>query len=182
MRETMEIFLVAIGVVAGLIALYVWWARRLEAEIAEGAEFEWSRLQTADPEILDGLDRAQFDAIYRRVHFPRFPGYALACFTSFVVSLPVSFGLLVGGLAAADALGMTPESADIAKRFLVEDGRMRFIHAAPSEAALYFIRDLGGFYYFFGVLFIWLLIVAFFMRRYHARRPGYLRDEILRSR
>lgn len=178
----MEAFLVSIGVVAVLVGLYLWWARRLEAEIAEGAEIEWRRLTETDPDLLKGLDEARFNLIYRRVHFPRFPGYALACLASFVASLPVSFGLLVGGLYAADTLGMTPQTAALADKYLVDDGRMRFIHAAPPEAAIYYLRDLGGFYYFFGILLIWLLIVAFFMRRYHARRPGYLRDEILRAR
>jgi hypothetical protein len=178
----MEFFLAGLGVVAVLIGLYFWWARRLDAEIAEGAEIEWNRLQASDPALLEGIDRARFNAIYRRVNFPRFPGYALACFASFVVSLPASFALLVGGLVAAEALGMTPDAAEIADKYLVEDGRMKLLRAAPSEAALYYVRDLGGFYYFFGVIFIWLLIVAFFMHRYHARRPGYLRDEILRTR
>lgn len=178
----MGFFLASLAVVAVLIGLYLWWARRTAAEIAEGAEIEWSRLQASDPELLEGLDRARFNAVYRRVHFPRFPGYALACFASFMVSLPISFALLVGGLFAAEALGMTPDAVEIADKYLVEDGRMRLLRAAPSEAALYYVRDLGGFYYFFGVLFIWLLIVAFFMHRYHARRPGYLRDEILRAR
>lgn len=177
----MELFLAGIGVLAVLAALYWRWKRRLEADIAEGAEVEWNRLRETDPEILGGLDRARFDAIYRRVHFPRFPGYALACVASFIVSLPASFGLLAGGLFLADKLGLAPQTAAVAD-LLIDDGRMRFVRAAPPEAALYFVRDLGGFYYFFGVLFIWLLIVAFFMRRYHARRPGYLRDEILRSR
>lgn len=177
----MELFLAGIGVLAVLAALYWRWKRRLEAEIAEGADFEWRRLGETDPEILGGLDRARFAAIYRRVHFPRFPGYALACLASFIVSLPASFGLLAGGLFLADKLGLTPETADVAD-LLIDEKSMRFVHAAPPEAALYFVRDLGGFYYFFGVLLIWLLIVAVFMRRYHARRPGYLRDEILRAR
>lgn len=178
----MEFFLASLGVVAVLLGFYFRWARRTAAEIAEGADIEWNQLQASDPELLEGLDRARFDAIYRRVHFPRFPGYALACFASFVVSLPASFALLVGGLFAADAVGMTPDAVEIADKYLIEDGRMKLLRAAPSEAALYYVRDLGGFYYFFGVLFIWLLIVAFFMHRYHARRPGYIRDEILRAR
>lgn len=178
----MEFFLAGIAIVAVLAGLYFWWARRTDAEIAEGAEIEWSHLQKADPELIEGLDRARFNEIYKRVNFPRFPGYAVACFASFIVTLPITFALLIGGLFAADALGMTPEVAEIADKYLVDDGRMRFIRAAPPEAALYYVRDLGGFYYFFGVLFIWLLIVALFMYRYHSRRPGYLRDEILRAR
>jgi len=63
-----------------------------------------------------------------------------------------------------------------------DDGKLRFFQDAPPEAALYYIEDLAGFYYFFGVIIVWLIIVAIFMRRYHSRRPGYLRDEILRAK
>lgn len=167
---------------AVLCGIYWRWARRVEAELAEGAAIEWARIGDRDPALIKGLDRAKFGAIYRRVHFPRFPGYALATIASFLLTLPIAFGLLSGGLWAAEKLGWTPEPAEIANRFLVEGDSMKIVSAAPSEAALYYVEDLGGFYYFFGILFIWALIVAFFMRRFHARRPGYLRDEILRAR
>ena len=168
--------------VAALGALYWRWAKRTEAEIAEGAEIEWARIQADDPALLDGIDRETFNAIHRKVTFPRFPGYALAAVASFLLSLPITFAGLVGGLLIAERLGWTPQTADVANRYLVEGDRMRVISAAPSEAAQYYVEDLAGFYYFFGVIFVWLIIVAFFTRRYHARRPGYLRDEILRAR
>lgn len=169
-------------VVAVLWGLYWLWVRRIDAEIAEGAAVEWEKLQEQDKALVEGLDRAIFDAIYRRVHFPRGPGYALSALSCFLISLPVTFGLLAAGLLIADRFGFSPAPSDIAQRYLVEGESMRFITAAPPETALYWIRDLGGFYYFFGVLAVWLLIVAFFTRRYHARRPGYLRDEILSAR
>jgi hypothetical protein len=59
---------------------------------------------------------------------------------------------------------------------------MRVIRSAPPEAAVYWIEDVSGFYFFFGVVLSWALIVFFFMRRFHARRPGHLRDEILTRR
>lgn len=178
----MDLFFIAIAIFLIIAGLYWWRMRRLEAEIAEGAEFEWKRLGEADPELLKGLDEARFKAIYKHVHYPRFPGYALACLGCFIASLPLTFGVLAGAGMIAARFGLTPANADIANRYLIDDGRLRFIHSAAPEAALYLVRDFGGFYYFFGVLFVWLLIVAFFMRRYHARRPGYLRDEILRAR
>ncbi|MGE0410313.1 MAG: hypothetical protein AB7P23_13780 [Amphiplicatus sp.] len=179
----MALFLVgAVFLVAALAGAYFFWARRIEGEIAEGARLEWARLEAQDPALLDGLDREKFERIYARVHFPRFPGYALAAFAAFLVSLPVTFALLGGGLWLAGAFGLLPAPVEFADRFLIEGEHMRFMTAAPSEAALYYVRDLGGFYYFFGVLFAWLAIVAFFTRRYYARRPGYLRDEILRAR
>lgn len=179
----MHWFFVDIAVaVAILWGLYWLWARRIEAEIAEGAAIEWEKLQTHDKALIDGLDRPKFDEIYRRVHFPRAPRYALAAFSCFLLSLPAIFGLLAAGLLIADRFGVSPAPAELANRYLIDGDGMRIITAAPPEAALYWIRDLGGFYYFFGVLAAWLAIVAFFTRRYHARRPGHLRDEILRAR
>lgn len=175
-------FGVASFLLAVLGGLYWLWKRRVDEEITEGAAIEWGRLQKSEPEIIDGLDEAGFRAIYARVHFPRFPGYALAALTTFFASLPVTFGLLAGGLWAGEKLGFLPEPVEIADRFLLDDGTVRLVSSAPPEAALYYVEDLAGFYYFFGVLAVWLLIVAVFMYRYHSRRPGYLRDELLRSR
>lgn len=174
------LFFLVIAAIVG--ALYWRWTQRLEAEIAEGAEIEWTRLQQIDPALIENLERAKFDQVYHRVHFPRFPGYVLACLGSFIVSLPISFGLLAAAIALAERFHMTPNSVELADRLLVDDGRMRFVTSATPEAAAYYVSDLAGFYYFFGVLVVWMLIVFFFMRRYHARRPGYLRDEILRTR
>lgn len=173
----------ALLVIAGTVgALYWRWRQRVEAEIAEGAEIEWAHLQASEPALVANLDRAKFNEIYHRVHFPRFPGYVLACLGAFVASLPISFGLLAAGVAIAERFHLTPSSVELADRLLVEDGRMRLVRSATPEAAAYYVSDLAGFYYFFGVLVVWMLIVYFIMRRYHGRRPGYLRDEILRSR
>ena len=113
---------------------------------------------------------------------PRFPGYALAALGTFLATLPVSLGVLTAIMWGAQKTGVIPPPVEMADRLLLEDGQVRFFKDAPPAAALYYIEDLAGFYYFFGVLAVWLVIVAFFMRRYHARRPGYLRDEIIRAR
>lgn len=172
----------AAAVIAALGLIYWRWSRRVADEIAEGASLEWSRLEAHDPELIAGIDRTRFDSIYRRVHFPRFPGYALACAAAFLATLPLTFALLAAGLIAAQWFGWVPEPAEFAEAWLIEGDRMRFISAAPSDVAFYYARDIGGFYYFFGVLFVWLAIVAAFTHRFHSRRPGYLRDEILRER
>jgi hypothetical protein len=96
--------------------------------------------------------------------------------------LPATFGVLAAALLIADRFGVSPAPSDLANRYLIEGDSMRIITVAPPEAALYWIRDLGGFYYFFGVLASWLIIVAVFTRRYHSRRPGHLRDELQRAR
>ena len=167
---------------AALFCGFFYWQKKVRAEIREGSDIEWEHLQKNDPEIVKEMSRKDFDAIFERVHMPRFPGYALATFTAFLISLPVTFALLTGALWGAAKLGALPEPVEVADRLLLDDGEVKYFKAAPPEAALYYIEDLAGFYYFFGMIFVWLIIVAFFMRRYHARRPGYLRDELIRSR
>lgn len=161
---------------------YRFWAKKVDADIALGAELEWERLSAHDPELLKGMSKEKFLTVYRRVHFPRFPGYALACAGTFLASLPVTFALLAAGLWAGERLGLVPQPVEFADRYFMDGDRVRIFSAAPPEVASYYAQDLGGFYYFFGVVLVWILIVTFFMRRYHARRPGYIRDEIIRSR
>jgi len=177
-----EFFTVVIVILGALGVLYWRWSRRIEAEIDEGAAIEWARFRETDPEFLKGYDEARFRGVYRKIHFPRFPGYALACIVSFGLALPVIFALLAASQWAGAQLGFFPQPAEIANRYLIEGDQMKIVTAAPSEAALYYVEDLAGFYYFFGMLLSWLVIVAFFMRRYHKRRPGYLRDELIRWR
>jgi hypothetical protein len=176
----MYLFFAGALTLLAVCALIYWrWAKRVDAEIAEGAEAVWARLSANDPELMTGLDRARFGEIYRRVHFPRYPGYALAAAATFLAALPVTLALLTAGALLANRFGLTPDTAAIARRYLVEDGGMKVIRAAPPEAAVFWLQDVGGFYFFFGVVFSWMAIVFFYMRRFHQRRPGHLRDEIL---
>ena len=170
------LFLLAAG------GFYWRWRRTIAAENAEGAAIEWAHYRKTEPDFIKDLSEEEFAEIYARVHTPRFPGYALAALATFLASLPVTFMLLTGLLWGAEKVGIIPEPVDVADRLLLEDGEVRFFRDAPPEAALYYIEDLAGFYYFFGVLIVWLVIVAIFMRRFHANRPGYLRDEIIRAR
>jgi hypothetical protein len=163
-------FVIVVVLLAAAWGLYWRWDKKIRAEVAEGAAIEWARLNNSEPEFLNGITEEKFREIYARVHTPRFPGYALAAITTFFVTLPVTFALLTGLMIGAQELGVFPEPVELADR------------DAPPEAALYYIRDLAGFYYFFGMIIVWLVIVWFFMRRFHARRPGYLRDEIIRAR
>ena len=175
-------FLISVFALAAMSAAYWRWRRRINAEIDEGARIEWAHLQKNEPDFVAHLDENSFREIYARVNAPRFPGYALAAVATFIVSLPIIFVALTAILLGAEAVGILPAEADTAERLFVEDGKLIFFRETPPEAALYYIRDLAGFYYFFGVIFAWLAVVAFYMRRYHARRPGYLRDEIIRAR
>jgi len=175
-------FVFIIVVLAAASGAFWRWQKKVKAEIDEGAAFEWAHFQKVEPDFVVGLNEEEFRGIYARVHTPRFPGYALAAFATFLVSLPVIFIALTLTLWGAQKAGLTPEPAEVADRLLLEDGEVRFFKQTPPEAALYYVEDLAGFYYFFGVLVVWLLIVAFYMHRYHKHRPGYLRDEIIRIR
>ncbi len=175
-------FLIIALVIAAACGLYWRWRQKIDVEVAEGAAIEWAHLQKQEPEFLEGISEEKFREIYALVHTPRFPGYALAMGATFFGSLPVTFIFLAVALWVAQSLGATPEPVTVADRLFLEDGKLVFFKDTPPEAALYYLRDLAGFYYFFGVLGVWLAIVAFFTRRYHARRPGYLRDEIIRAK
>ena len=176
-------FFLVVFLILGVAGVLFWrWRGRVAEEITEGAGIERADFQQHEPEFLAGMSEARFREVYRRVHEPRFPGYVLGILATFFATLPVSFGLLSAFLWIAEKFGMMPEQVEVADRLLIRDGTLRFFRDTPPEAALYYIRDVAGFYYFFGVLFIWLLTVAFFTRRYHSRRPGYLRDELSRAR
>lgn len=175
-------FLVVAAALAALGGFYWRWRKRVEEDIAEGAAVEWAYYQNSEPEFLKGMSEEKFREVYARVHRPRFPGYALAAIATFFASLPLTFGALTALLWAGEKAGVFPAPVEVADRLLLDDGKVRFFADAPPETALYYIEDLAGFYYFFGVLIVWLIIVAFYMRRFHARRPGYMRDEIIRAR
>ncbi|MFQ5562029.1 MAG: hypothetical protein ACE5FO_00520 [Parvularculaceae bacterium] len=175
-------FSIVAFVLVVMTGLYWRWKKRIEAEIAEDAGLEWERLKKAEPELVEGLDEAGFHAIYARVHFPRFPGYALACTATFLLSLPVTLALLAGSYVLGEKLGLIAEPAELAKYVPISGRGVGPNAEFREEMALELATDFAGFYYFFGVLIVWLVIVALFMRRYHSRRPGYLRDEIIRAR
>ncbi|MEO1252839.1 MAG: hypothetical protein AAFW81_10900 [Pseudomonadota bacterium] len=180
-------FGIVILALAGMHLAFWRWRRKIEQELGEGAAIEWAHFQKNEPAFIEGLDEAAFTAIYKRVNDSRFPGYALATLTTFLLALPVIFALLVGAQWFAGAAGIIPEPIEVARQMSLEGDTITILgnnldEETRYQTALYYIRDLAGFYYFFGVLICWLIIVAFFMRRYHARRPGYLRDEIIRAR
>jgi hypothetical protein len=173
-----ELFLALVGALALAGLWFVWWTRRTEADIAESASYEWERLKTADPQLIDGLDETQFRAIFRRVHFPRFPKYALAIAAAFVVALPATFGLLAAAAFALDSIGLSADAQAVARSIPVEGSIAGVSRDDQETIALYYVQDVVKFYYYFGILFVWLAIVFFAMRRFHLRRPGYLREEI----
>lgn len=171
-------FLIVLGALAVGTGAYWLWARRMTADIAESAELEWARLQTADPELVAGLDEARFRSIFHRVHFPRFPKYALAAAAAFVLSLPLSFALLGGAAWLIGSIGLA--EADQIAKMVPLSGTERWVSRDDGELiAFYWVQDAMRMFYFFGLMAIWLAIIFVVMRRYHRRRPGYLRDELI---
>lgn len=175
-------FGVALVAIAGLYGAYYRWTSRVRADLAIGAEGEWERLQRLAPASLAGIARAEFDALYVRTKFPRFPGYALATLAIFFLAAPAIFTLLAAIDWAAAYFEWTPQPDQVVERFLMDGDKLRVLSGAPPEAALYYLQDISGFYYFFGLIASWLFIVWFMMRRYYRRRLGLFHEELIRWR
>jgi hypothetical protein len=175
-------FLIVLALVAAAGGLYWRWRAKIDEENAEGAAIEWACYQRVEPEFLDGISEEKFREIYARVHTPRFPGYVLAAIATFLLSLPVTLGFLSLLLWAGEKLGVVPQPVEMVRYVNLGEVRVAESWQCGGECQLYIAEAFAGFYYFFGVIAVWLVIVWFFTRRFHKRRPGYLRDEIIRSR
>ncbi|MGE0181587.1 MAG: hypothetical protein AB7F91_04940 [Parvularculaceae bacterium] len=171
-------FLILAGLVGVAALLFQRWSQKIEAEIAEGADYERERLEAADPNLIAGLSEERFRAAYRRTHYPRFPKYALAIAAAFVASLPLTLGMLAGIAWTLDSLGMSADAQALARSVPIEGSIAGVSRDEGETIALYYVQDVVKFYYYFGLLFIWLGIIYVAMRHYHKNRPGYLRDEI----
>lgn len=176
-------WIASLAALIGVAALLFWrWSRNMNAEIDEGATYEWERLSDADPELIAGLSEDRFRAAYRRTHYPRFPKYLLAIAAAFVISLPLTLGVLAGIAWTLDSLGMSADAQAIARSVPIEGSIAGVSRDEGETIALYYVQDVVKFYYYFGLLFVWLGIIFIGMRRYHRNRPGYLRDEILKEK
>lgn len=176
-------FLVGLVVaVLALCALYWRWAKKIDAEIADGAGLEWARLNAAEPALIEGLSEGEFRAVYRRVHFPRFPKYALAAVAGFTLALPFVFALLSFAYWAGEATGILASPSELSKMTPISGAAVLAAQESRDETAMYLAQNFFGFFYFFGILAAWLAVVALVMHRYHSRHPGYLRDELIRAR
>ncbi len=174
-----DAFLALSAIVLFAGAWFFWWSRKTMAEIAADAGEEWTRLSACEPELVAGLDETRFRTAYRRVHLPRFPKYALAIAAAFVASLPITLGLLAAIAWGLDSIGASADAQNLAKSIPLEGSIAGVSRDDQETIALYYVQDVVKFYYYFGIIFSWLAIVFVAMRRYHTRRPGYLREEIL---
>ena len=176
-------FLIAVLTLAVLWGLYALWSRGVNADIAEGAQAEWRRFQRQDPQLLAGMTEDQFARIYARVERPRFPAYMLGAITAFAIGTPALLAVMNAGAYFADRAGMIAQPAEAASYLRFdESGAATLAGRVSPEALQYVLQGWAGFYYFFGLLFFWVLVIFVAMRRYHARTPGFLREEVLRSR
>jgi len=175
-------FVISIALLALAGGLFWRWRQRIQGEIVEGAAIEWAHLQKHEPEFVAHLNEASFGAIYSRVNTPRFPGYVLAVAATFLLSLPVTFGAITGSIWAAGKLGLLPAPVEIVDYVRIGPQTATQPWQCDNICKLYIAEAFSGFFVYFAVLIIWLSIVAVFSRRYHGRRPGYLRDEIIRAK
>jgi hypothetical protein len=172
---------VCLAALAAAAAVYWRWARAVRADIADAAASAFERLSTQDPDLVARYDAARFASIFERVHFPRFPAYALAAVAAFLAALPVLFALMSALLRLLQASGFYGDAGAVADGIDIR-GRDPATVAHRREVVLYLIETYSGALYLFGVLLFWLVIVYVAMKRYHARRPGYLHDELIRNR
>lgn len=166
-------------VIAGGVHLV--WRRQARREIAIGAEVDWEILQKTDPALIQDLTFERFRDIHMRANFPIGPGHTLAAAVAILAGTPFILAILSGALALGAALGLDPDWPRIVGAFSYSDGDVSFI-GAPSEFMQYLNFSALGIYAFFGLIGGWVAIAAFFAARYHRRRRGSLREEILRAR
>ncbi|MEM9232607.1 MAG: hypothetical protein AAGA69_00030 [Pseudomonadota bacterium] len=169
-------------VIGGGYGLHHYWAGRIKADLQYGAKEDFARIQRTDAPLLEGLDEGQFEQIYTETHFPRFPAYVLATVGIFLLGSPIILGLLAGLAYYAAEWGWIPQPGDVATDLYLGAGDASIIRRTDTETLSYIVEGFSGFYYFFGLLFFWMAVVWFVMRRYHKRAPGDLREEVLRRR
>ena len=176
-------FLTVISLLA-LAAAGLWWHhRRVTADNREGAKVEYQRLQETDAALVEGLNEARFAEIYRRAHAPRAGIYWVAALALFFLGTPLVMGLLSAGAWAMAETGMVLQPPDnLPEGMVIGDGEATWFKQTSPEFLHHLLRNFSGFYSFFGLLGYWALVVWLVMRRYYQRKPGFLRQEILRAR
>ncbi|GEM_PF-1152126 len=159
---------------------YWLWKRKTEAEIAEGAKYEYQRLVEAKADMVRDISEQEFYALYYKTEIPRYPGYMIAASISFLLSIPLLLVILAAGQWAMNKwLDNTIPEIYLNQFVFGENGFSPLARIEP-EALHFILNDWAGFYYFFGFLIAWGLVFAFFMKRYHENTPALLREEIIR--
>jgi hypothetical protein len=145
-------FLWAIGLfvlIGGIYGLRAWLGYRNVARDA-ASDYDYKHPQGMIPA---GLSRAQYEAIYRRVHAPRAPGYIAVTVLGLLIATPIAMILLEQGLNFIYNVSGQPRS--------IEPGYL-----------------VWQFFLFFGVIATWVGVAYLAARRYHRLTPGNLQSEI----
>lgn len=161
---------------------YRLWRRHIDEDVREGAAFEFERLERQEPALLQDLKLPGFTAIYSKVETPRAPAYTLVATAVFFISAPFVLAITAITLQMMERTGIIPQPAEAAQRLKLQGDGIKIVASADLDALQYILIGWGGFFFFFSLLFFWAGAFYVTMRRYHNRRPGSLRDEILRTR
>ncbi|MEO1657993.1 MAG: hypothetical protein AAFR65_09745 [Pseudomonadota bacterium] len=177
------IYYAIVAAVLGIwFGLYRLWRKRIGDDAAAGAEFEFERLGRQDPDLIKGLELPAFTAIYERVVTPRAPGHVFAAGGIFLIFAPIVLGITTIVIQFMEATGIIPQPAAAAQQVKLTGDGIKLVRDADLDALQYILQGWGGFFVFFSLLLFWVLVFVWAMRRFHSRRPGSLRDEILRAR
>jgi uncharacterized protein YneF (UPF0154 family) len=175
------ILIVVLLILSALLYGPYWlWKRKTEAEIAEGAKYEYQRLVEAKAEIVRNISEQEFHALYHKTEIPRYPGYMIAASISFFLLIPLLLVFLAAGRWAMNKWLDNTVPEEYLNRYIFGKDGISPIARIEPEALHFILNDWAGFYYFFGFLFAWVLVFWFFMKRYHEKTPALLREEIIR--
>lgn len=163
-------------------ALHHFWQKKIRAELDVGASHEAERLRRADAALMDGVSDEDFRQHYTSANLPRFPGYLLATVAAFLIGTPVLLGLLNAIAYYAGRWGLVPQPGEVATDLYLGSGDASIIRKSDPETLSYIVQGFSGFYYFFGLLGFWILVVYLVMRRYHKKAPGSVDEEIRRNK
>ncbi|MEE4208591.1 MAG: hypothetical protein V2I43_04920 [Parvularcula sp.] len=158
------------------------WRRRIARDVSEGSAVEWQRLSRQDPELLRGLTEEEFGAIYARVETPRQPFYTFGATASFLLAAPLVLALTTLVIGIMERTGIIPQPAEQAQRLRFSAEGIQLIGGADLTTLQYILEGWGGFFAFFSLLALWVVVFTVAMRRYHGKPKGSLRDEVLRAR
>lgn len=175
-------YLIVFVILGGWYGLFRYWSNKVEADIAEGASFEFKRLQKTDPSLLEGIDEGRFRKIFSAVEVSQQPFYTWLSAAIFLIGAPFVLLFTTITIRWMEVVGIIPQPAEQAQRLKLSADGIRLVRTADLEALQLILQGWGGFFSFFALLLFWVAVFYTIMRRYHARRPGSLRDEILRAR
>ncbi|NNU15852.1 hypothetical protein HK107_05895 [Parvularcula sp. ZS-1/3] len=158
------------------------WQKRIDEDVRIGSEEEWKLIERKEPKLLEGLTQDRFREIFARVEAPRAPFYTFTAVGIFLVFAPLVLALTTTVIRFMELSGIIPQPGEQAQQIQLSADGIRLVRTADLEALQLILQGWGGFFNFFSLLLFWVIVFYAVMRRYHLKRPGTLRDEVLRSR